>query len=169
MDHNYEYRLYNIYLRPLQHADIEYLRIWRNEPDNTKYLNQVPYITEDMQEKWFRRYLDDKEEITFAIVEESIFHRIVGSLSLINVGEDTIEIGKVMVGDSNAHGMKVGTNAIKAAAIIAHEQLGKSTIFLHVYKANIPGVKAYENAGFRITDQHFDDQGRTELTMTLNY
>ena len=165
MNHNYEYRQGNIYLRPLRHSDIEYLRTWRNDPNNTKYLNQIPYITEKMQEEWFKRYLEDKDELTFAIVEDHFLHRIVGSLSLCNIEDDSIEVGKVMVGDPAAHGIKVGANATNAAARIAKEQLGKSIIYLHVFENNIAAVKAYRNAGFKEAEKHFDDKGRTELTM----
>ena len=165
MDHNYECRQDNVYLRPLQHSDIEYLRIWRNNPDNTKYLNQIPYITKEMQEKWFTKYLQDTDEITFAIIEDSALHRIVGSLSLHNIDVDSVEIGKIMVGDPQAHGMKVGANATVAAAKIARDQLGKSIIYLHVFEQNIPGVKSYLNAGFIEAGKHVDEKGRTELTM----
>lgn len=167
MEHSYEYRLNNVYLRPLQHSDIEYLRLWRNDPNNTKFLNQIPFITEEMQENWYKRYLDNKEELCFAIVEDSVLHRIVGSLSLCNFGENSVEVGKVMVGDTAAHGKKVGANATKAAALLAHDMLGKHIIFLHVYEMNYSGVKAYSDAGFFITDEHTNDQGQKELTMQL--
>lgn len=169
MEHNYEYKLDNVVLRPLQHEDIEYLRIWRNNPENNKYLNQIPYITVEMQEEWFKRYLENKDEIAFAIIEESIINRIVGSLSLYNIEEGSIEIGKIMVGDPGAHGKKVGENATKAATVIAHEMLGKSMIIMHVYEMNIAAVKAYKNAGFKIAEKHVDEQGRAELTMTKKY
>ena len=168
MDHNYECRQENIYLRPLRHSDIEYLRTWRNNPDNTIYLNQIPYITEEMQEKWFARYLEDKDELTFAIVEDHVLQRIVGSLSLCNIEDDSIEVGKIMVGDPAAHGMKVGANATNAAARIAKEQLGKSIIYLHVFENNIAGVKAYRDAGFKEVEKHVDEKGRTELTMRFS-
>jgi len=169
MEHNYEYKLDNVLLRPLQHEDIEYLRIWRNTPDNTKYLNSIPFITVEMQEEWFKRYHENKDEIAFAIVEEQFLHRIVGSLSLYNIEEGSIEIGKIMVGDPDAHGKKVAENATKAAAVIAHEMLGKNVIIMHVYEMNIAAVKAYKNAGFKIAEKHVDKQGRTELTMSKKY
>ena len=149
MDHGYEYRLENVYLRPLQHSDIEYLRIWRNDSNNNKFLNKTPYITEEMQESWFKSYLTDMGIITFAIIEESVLHRVVGSLSLYNFEKDSVEIGKVMVGDSEAHGLKIGTNATKAATLIAFEQLKINRVYLHIFEQNIPGVKSYQNAGFK--------------------
>ena len=168
MQHSYEYRQDNVYLRPLEHSDIEHLRIWRNNPDNTKYLNQIPYITEEMQEKWYEKYLEDKDEITFAIVEEHVFHRIVGSLSLYNIKEDSVEIGKIMVGEPTAHDMKIGSNATKAGAIIARDQLGKNIVYLHVFEQNVSGVKAYHNAGFNEVEKRLDEKGRIELTMNFS-
>lgn len=169
MYHNYECGHGNVYLRPLQHSDIELLRIWRNNPDNTKYLNQIPYITKEMQEKWFAKYLEDKDELTFAIVEDHVLHRIVGSISLYNIEDDSIEVGKIMVGDPAAHSMKVGANATNAAARISKERLGKSSIYLHVFENNIAGVKAYRDAGFKEVEKHIDEKGRSELTMRFSY
>ena len=169
MEHNYEYRIENVYLRPLCHSDIEHLRGWRNDSSNTEYLNQIPYITEEMQENWYKKYLSDNEEITFAIVEDNTLHRIVGSLSLCNLRGDSIELGKVMVGDPAAHGMKVGANASKAAVVIAHEQLGKNIVFLHVFEQNIAAITAYRDAGFKEVEKRVDEKGRKELTMQISF
>ena len=57
MDHKYSASLDNVRLRPLKKEDIEKLRMWRNDPDISRFLSPIPYITENMQEKWFEKYL----------------------------------------------------------------------------------------------------------------
>ena len=84
MDHKYSAGLENVRLRPLRKEDIEKLRIWRNDPDISRFLSPIPYITENMQEKWFEKYLLDPDELIFAIEETDCLNRMVGSLSLYN-------------------------------------------------------------------------------------
>ena len=69
MIHEFRYEYKNVILRPLNKNDIEQLRGWRNNPDNTCYLKQIPYITPQMQIDWYKRYQNDNDEICFAIIE----------------------------------------------------------------------------------------------------
>ena len=51
MNHKYSASLDNVRLRPLKKEDIEKLRIWRNDPDISRFLSPIPYITEIMQSR----------------------------------------------------------------------------------------------------------------------
>lgn len=167
MRHDYREIYKNIEIRQLNENDIEYLRKWRNNPDNTTFLRKIPYITHEMQRDWFRAYLDDEEEMVFAIVENYTIHHVVGSLALYNFSNAQAEIGKILVGEPNAHGLNVCVNALSAAMKIAREKLSLHKIFLHVYKDNIPAVKVYKRAGFVVVDEHVSDNGMMEYTMSI--
>ena len=133
MKHSYQIDYENVKLRPLIKDDIENLRIWRNNPKNTLYLSKIPFITEEMQAAWFERYLSNEDELCFAIVESRVLNRMVGSLSLHDFSEDSCFLGKILIGDDEAHGRKVGLNASIAATKIAFERLNMKSVILQVF------------------------------------
>lgn len=154
MDHKYRASLDNVRLRPLKKEDIEKLRIWRNDTDISRFLSPIPYITENMQEKWFEKYLLDPDEIIFAIEEADCLNRMVGSLSLYNFMDNEAEIGKIVVGDEAAHGMGIGKKAFLAAMTLAFERLGISTIKCSVHRENHSARHIYFSIGFRSIGEH---------------
>lgn len=167
MEHSYSAEFGNVGLRPLRRDDIEYLRNWRNDPVNTRFLSKLPFITPEMQEKWFESYLSNDDEMIFAIVENQKLNRIVGSFSLYNFGENDVEFGKFLIGDKEAHGRNIGFNALTAAKGIVFCCMHKSMIKLHVFKDNIPAVKIYTKAGFDMVSEHNADNGLVEYEMVL--
>ena len=167
MEHYYQLKYGNVTLRPLNKQDIEKLRVWRNDPHNTKYLRELPYITGEMQEKWYERYIADEDELCFAIEETTSLFRMVGSLSLYNFFNDTCSFGKILIGDSEAHGKSVGVNATKAAIKIAFDYLGIKAVVLSVYADNVAAVKTYEKAGFTIRNVIQTKSDRTEYNMII--
>lgn len=165
MKHNYQINYENITLRPLVRDDIENLRNWRNDPKNTLYLRKIPFITKEMQESWFERYLCNDNELCFAVVENKVLNRVVGSLSLHEFVDDSCFLGKILIGDVEAHGRNVGVNASIAAAKIGFEQLNIKTVKLHVFVDNFVALKVYKNAGFIVIDEHDTESGKKEFLM----
>ena len=154
MDHKYSAGLENVRLRPLRKEDIEKVRIWRNDPDISRFLSPIPYITESMQEKWFEKYLLDPDEIIFAIEETDCLNRMVGSLSLYNFKDNEAEIGKIVVGDESAHGMGIGKKAFLAAMALAFERLKISIIKCSVHRENYSARHIYFSIGFQAVGEH---------------
>ena len=167
MKHNYSGTYENIYIRQLKNDDLESLRIWRNNPDNTHFLRKIPYITQEMQTAWYKNYLNDETELIFSIEEIENIHGLVGSLALYNIENKETEVGKILVGDPNAHGLDVCANSLKAICQIAKAELALNRIYLHVYADNIPAVKAYEKAGFVVDEEHNAENGLKEYTMSI--
>ena len=167
MNHSFICDYQNVCLRPLEREDIEFLRNWRNTPENTKYLKQLPYITSVMQQEWYNKYLTDKDEIILAVIETDQLKRLVGSLSLYNIREKECIFGKILIGDPEAHGRKIGANATIAALMIAFNLLNMETVHLYVYADNLKAIKVYNEAGFRISDRHEDRDGKLEYKMTV--
>lgn len=167
MNHNYQIEYKNVYLRPLQGEDIENLRNWRNNPINTMYLRRIPYITQEMQTEWFEKYLKNDDEMCFAIVEKRDLNRLVGSLSLYNFGDEECLFGKILIGDKQAHGRKIGLNATIAATKIAFETLGLKKVYLYVYIDNKKAINVYQNAGFTICDVQATTDDKKEYIMAI--
>ena len=167
MQHSYSVAYRNILLRPLDVSDIEDLRIWRSQPENCKYLRQLGNITPQMQKAWYDSYLQNPDELIFGIFETEVLNRLIGSLSLYNFQTGQAEFGKILIGDSQAHGRKAGLHAVKAVLKIGFEVLGLNRIVLHVYEANEAAVHVYKCAGFQVTGTHQTDNGRTEYQMEV--
>ena len=166
MKHSYSISYKNVALKPISENELEYLRTWRNDPANTRYLRQIPYITPEMQKKWFDSYLANEDEMTFAICETKQLGRVVGSLSLYEFCDGEAEFGKILIGDGEAHGKSIGLNATVALLKIAFTSLKLNKVRLHVFKDNVPAVKVYAKAGFVTVDEH-ETNGMKELTMEI--
>ena len=167
MRHNHVIQYENIMLRPLAEEDIEALRTWRNDEENTRFLRKLPYITREAQRKWFQDYLLRQDEMCFVIEETQDINQLVGSLSLYDIKNNSCLYGKLLVGEKKAHGKHVGVNATSAAVKIAFEQIGLETVRLFVFADNEVAIKVYKAAGFEITEQHKADDGRIEFTMAM--
>ncbi len=165
MRHEFKSKYKNVYLRPLSEQDIELLRNWRNNPNNTMFLRKIPFITTTMQKEWYLRYLDNDDEICLAIEEDKELHRVVGSLTLHDFTDESCELGHILIGDKEAHGKKVGVNASIAASQIAFKEMGLEKVYLHVFSANIAAFKVYQQAGFKVSDIHTGLDGREEFMM----
>ena len=167
MNHRYTIIYKNVELRPLYQNDIENLRNWRNDEKNTKFLRKIPFISSDAQEQWYRKYLANPDEMCFSIYEIHELNRIVGSLSLYNFSNAQAEFGKILIGDEEAHGKKIGVNSIIALLSIAFFQLDLSRVYLHVFNNNKPAKHVYETVGFEIEKTSVVD-GMEELLMSIS-
>lgn len=166
MQHIYSATYENVMICPLEEEHIELLRVWRNNPQNAQFLNKMHYITKEMQKNWYRSYLLNQNEITFAIIEKKTLNRMVGSISLLNFEKNRVECGHIMVGDAEAHGNHVCENALRAILKIAFIKMNMKEVYLHVYKDNVKAVHIYQKVGFKIVPRcKVEHQG--ELIMSL--
>ena len=125
------------------------------------------HIISKMQKEWFENYLLNPDELAFSISEIKKLHRVVGSLSLYQFAASECFFGKILIGDSDAHGRKVGFHATKAAVEIAFSQLNIKQVYLNVYKNNLPALHIYKAVGFEIENIKSDSCGLVEYTMAL--
>lgn len=165
MNHNYEKNLNNVALLPLRSDDIELLRKWRNDSSNTKFLKKIPFISKEKQICWFNSYLENSDELCFGIHEIAINNRLVGSCTLYNFSEDSCFFGKLLIGETTAHGKNIGRNATNAAVKVAFDFLKLKCVFLYVYEDNIGAIKVYKECGFNVCNKKVLANGKTEYLM----
>lgn len=166
MNHKYCAESETTLIRPLHQEDIEKLRVWRNDPQLSKFLSSVPFITEEMQKQWFDRYLSDLDTLFFAVVDKTS-NKHVGSVAIYGFKDNSCEIGRIVIGDSSSHGKGIGYGSLLLAMAVAIQVLGIHTITLDVHEDNEPAKRIYEKAGFRIIGNHQFVKGGYELEMFI--
>ncbi len=152
MKHEFINHYKNIRIRPLEECDIEFIRNWRNNPKNTKFLSKISYITPEMQMKWYKNILEKPNEYVFAIDEIKELNRLVGSFSLYNIVDEEAEFGKFLIGEDKVHGKSIGLYTLIAALQISFNELKLQKVYLKVYKDNIAALKVYKKVGFIISN-----------------
>lgn len=168
MQFSLEGQYQNVRLRPLAEQDIEALRIWRNDTDNSKYITSVGHITSAMQLSWYGRYLADTDCYIFAIDETKDLGRLVGSVSLYHFDGQKAEFGKIMIGDPQAHGRGLGRKSTVLTLHIGFAVFGLQAIYAVVHVDNVPALNVYEQAGFSIVGQEVSSMGFPEYQIRVD-
>lgn len=162
MNHKYGASYDNVRLRPLEKNDIENLRVWRNDKSKTQFLKPIGEITPEMQLEWFKKYLDNQDEITFAIEETKDLNRMVGSVTLYNFHGKVAEVGKIQIGDREANGRGIGRKSLVMAMWIGFKKLELEKIVGAVHRENIAAHKNDMKIGFLVVGEHEAPMGGVE-------
>ena len=151
-------------LRALTIEDIEKLREWRNDPNNSRYIRKIPHITKEGQLRWFNGILDRDDEITFAVDYEG---NLAGSVSLYCIANSEAEFGRLLIGYPK--GKRVGYHAAAACLEYAFATMKLNRLHATVTVNNTAALKIYVDLGFRIrTRQYNEDVGQDEFVIELD-
>lgn len=128
-------------LIPLYHA-------WINDLSTTRFLRMSP-LTIDEEIAWYDQAVKDDRAAFFTIYELPDF-RPIGNIDLHRIDrfDRSAELG-IMIGEHNARGRGLGTEAVRLICDYGFNALGLNNIMLITFGWNIAGQKAYEKAGFR--------------------
>lgn len=168
MNHYYFGSFKNISLRPLSVDDIELLRAWRNNKEQTKFLRQIGEITPEMQLNWYNSYLENQHDIVFGIHETKELNRLVGSLSIYDIKDGRAEIGKIQIGDQGAHGKGIGRISLVIAMKIGFELIGLDEIYASVHQENVAARTNDLRIGFKIVGNHPSCVGGLEDELVIH-
>lgn len=167
MKHNICAEYKHVRIRPLREGDLEYLRKWRNNKEMSTFLRPIGEITSEMQKQWFERECDDQTSATFAIEEIDELNRIVGSVAVYDINGTEAEVGKIVVGDPDAKGKKIGYYGLLLAMYVGYEKLGIEKFLGEVHEDNMSAKTNDLRAGFIVTGKHPFVNGGYELEMNL--
>jgi putative acetyltransferase len=118
-----------------------------------------------------REMLDAPEEFIInqggQIFFAKIGDKIVGTVALIAVGDDSFELAKMAV-DKDFRGLKIG-DALMSGCIRYSRQIGKKRIFLLSHTKLVPAINLYRKFGFEEVplDSEMPYQ-RPDIQMELN-
>lgn len=138
-------------LRLAEKADIEQIRVWRNQPEIRKWFLCKDVITVDDQKRWWRSYQGCDDDLYFVVEETDEGLGPVGVAALYDIACGRAEFGRLMIGETTAQGRGLAQAAVTAALTIAFAQLDLDEVFLKVYPDNEPAIAVYKTCGFKET------------------
>lgn len=150
----YEDKLENseLILRPINETDIEQVRLWRNNDNTRKWFLNDSLISVEQQRQWYKKYLNNPQEIIFIIQEKKENNRPIGMVSLydINLHKKKAEFGKLFIGEEDARGKGYGSQVVKMICEFAFEYYHLVTVHLEVLENNLRAIQTYKRLGFKI-------------------
>ena len=167
MKHNICAEYKHVRIRPLREEDLENLRMWRNNKDMSQFLRPIDEITPEMQKEWFVKECGDISSATFAIEEIDSLKRMVGSVAIYDIKGDKAEVGKIVVGDPEAKGKKIGYYGLLLAMYVGYEKFKIEEFLGEVHEDNMSAKTNDLKAGFIVTGKHPFINGGNELEMHL--
>ena len=143
-------------LRLLEEADLPMTLAWRNQDHIRRWFFTSHLITPDEHRAWYDNYRDRDDDYVFMIEETQTLKRPVGQLALskIDWAAARAEFGRLMVGDSAAQGLGIGTAATRLLVNEALTAWRLQEVYLEVLQENIPALGIYRACGFHETARH---------------
>lgn len=145
-----------IKLRPLRREDIEMIRQWRNQDAIRRWFVYREIISAEQQQKWWDKYSLADNDMMFVIerLEDSL---PVGAVALYNIvpGEEA-EFGRLMIGESCAHGKGYAVEATRLLTDFGINSLGLKKVNLEVFKDNAAAYNVYLKCKYSVVAQQGD-------------
>lgn len=137
-----------ICLSPLTLSDSAILSRWINKRELV--LMSAPYkpVNELQHNYWFKSIQERNDVVVFGIrLLKS--NKLIGSCQLhsINPVHRTAEL-QIRIGEERESRQGHGTEALRLLLKFGFHDLNLNRIYLHVFKTNIPAIRAYEKVGF---------------------
>ena len=92
---------------------------------------------------------------------------MVGSVAVYGFRGDEAEVGKIVVGDPEAKGKKIGYYGLLLAMYVGYQKMGVNTYLGDVHEDNMSAKTNDLRAGFIVTGKHPFVKGGYELEMVL--
>lgn len=109
-------------------------------------------FTEEQEQKWVHKKLEEKEPV-FSMIEKKS-GTFIGNIELMDVHDAVGELGIAIT--AAKQNMGFGTEAVSALTAYGARQLGLKRIVLRANQKNLRAIHVYRKCGFREYD-HTDD------------
>lgn len=166
MWHQQTIREFSVELRPLQRAQLELLRQWRNDPVIAAPMLQQQLISAEMQQQWFSRIQHDKHQAQFVIYYKD---EAIGACNLKSA--DGLELGQSATIESGfylAHPRFRGTLLAFFPALALNqycfERLNCKTLLAQVKLSNSAALRFNEKLGYQRQPDNVTVQTGNEQT-----
>ena len=136
-------------IREIQRADLPLIRKWRNH--DRKWFHDQTVITEEMQAKWYEKYLADDSDILF-IAESDDYPIGMYGLTDIDRRTKTAESGRLLIGEKQYTGMGLGVDMMRSVLDFAFNDLSLNEVYADVKTDNPRAIIAHTKVGYRIVN-----------------
>ncbi len=138
---------------------------WRNNPEVWKFTGSRPdiYVTEEIEEEWLRRVLQQKDAMRYAICISGT-DEYIGNVTLTDIGDGKAEF-HTHIGEVKYWGKGISTKATKMMLQKGFDS-GLEEIYLYVHKDNKQAINVYLKCGFSIVD---DETENLKMTVQNNH
>jgi RimJ/RimL family protein N-acetyltransferase len=154
-------------IRLLERDDLPLTLEWRNRDDVRKWFCFSEVITQQSHFEWFDRYVKKSDDFTFVMTVENT---PVGQIALYNWDKEaqTIEIGRIMVGDNRYLGKGLAKESIEKLVEVAANLLDCRWVKLEVKENNDRAIALYRKCGFEVrsTENSLVEMVKGPLTPT---
>lgn len=166
MTHLQIFQRYGIALKPLQESDLEKVRAWRNSPEIAELMLDQTYITEEMQQKWFKGLQTDSSRAYWVawFKDEPIG---VASLVNIDLAAGTAEPG-MYIYPEKYRGNIVPFCMAFALNDYVFEELKLTSLIAEVFSDNQAAMRFNEKCGYILTTKK-SKKIVTNVTKSLIY
>jgi len=139
----------DVYLRPLESADLPLIREWANAPDIRALTAEVLPMSEAGASEFFERVRTERDRVWFTVVLTQD-DRVIGEAGLLRMFNAwrTTDL-TIIIGDRTAWGKGFGTQAIRLLLDYAFGCLNFHRVSLGVVGFNERALHFYESVGFR--------------------
>lgn len=137
-----------IYLRPMTEEDTDLIVMWRNKPSVRNYFIYQADFTREGHLYWLHEVVQKGYACQMMICEKEN-DRPLGSVYIRDIDQEHHkgEYG-IFIGEEDARGRGIGTQAAKLMIQYGFDVLGLHRIYLRALAGNAQAIRSYEKAGF---------------------
>lgn len=134
-------------LRPITEADTDNIVRWRNLESVKRNLYARDEVTRESHLQWLHTQVQTGRCVQYIL---ECPEGDIGTVFIKNIDNfhKKGEYG-IFIGEEAARGKGYGRRATEQMLRIAFEELDLNRVSLHVFEENIPGIRAYQHAGFK--------------------
>lgn len=138
-----------VYLRPVEHDDLLYIRKWANDPEIRRLTGEVTPMTPTGAERFFEKVQNDADRVWFIIaLRENDAPIGEGGLLRMFPAWRTTDLS-IIISEKDAWGKGYGTEAIRLLLDYAFGCLNFHRVALGVVDFNERALRFYEKIGFK--------------------
>ena len=140
---------YQIYLRPMVEEDTDMIVAWRNKPSVRKFFIYQADFTREGHLYWLHEVVEKGHACQMIICDKQT-DKPLGSAYIRDI-DHTHHKGEygMFIGEDDARGRGVGTQAAQLMTQHGFEQLGLHRIFSRILADNGASIRSCEKAGFK--------------------
>jgi RimJ/RimL family protein N-acetyltransferase len=135
-------------LRAIERSDLATIAKWRSVPSAYEYFFEYLPIPLAQQEKWYEQQLINRDEINFAVDDNS---GLIGTASIYQIDRRNrrAEWGRIVIGDENKRGQGIGKEILGLLIEYAFDHLNMHKLYCEVAAQNVSAIEVYKKLGFQ--------------------